>query len=126
MRSRRGLTTAANFCGRWEKPGGHGSDVAPLATVPSSPRRITGCYSKLVKIHGQANYPHCRRRSPDPLVTARTPPGDGYDVLEAETGHAALEQLRDGVDLVLLDYRLPDIDGLAVFASSRSSIPTSW
>ena len=39
---------------------------------------------------------------------------DGYDVLEAETGHAALEKLPEGVDLVLLDYRLPDTDGVSV------------
>ena len=39
---------------------------------------------------------------------------EGYDVLEAETGRAALEQLPEGVDLVLLDYRLPDTDGVSV------------
>ena len=39
---------------------------------------------------------------------------EGYRILEAETGAAALEQLRDGVDLVLLDYRLPDTDGVTV------------
>jgi DNA-binding NtrC family response regulator len=39
---------------------------------------------------------------------------DGYDVLEADTGKAALEKLADGVDLVLLDYRLPDTDGVSV------------
>ncbi len=39
---------------------------------------------------------------------------DGYEVLEAETGQAALETLAEGVDLVLLDYRLPDTDGVAV------------
>jgi DNA-binding NtrC family response regulator len=39
---------------------------------------------------------------------------DGYDVLEADTGRAALEQLPEGVDLVLLDYRLPDTDGVSV------------
>jgi two-component system, NtrC family, response regulator AtoC len=39
---------------------------------------------------------------------------EGYHVLEAETGAAALEKLPDGVDLVLLDYRLPDTDGVSV------------
>jgi CheY-like chemotaxis protein len=29
--------------------------------------------------------------------------GDGYDVLEAGTGREALDSLREGVDLVLLD-----------------------
>jgi two-component system response regulator AtoC len=40
--------------------------------------------------------------------------GEGYDVLEADTGKAALEKLGEGVDLVLLDYRLPDTDGVSV------------
>jgi DNA-binding NtrC family response regulator len=39
---------------------------------------------------------------------------EGYEVLEAETGAAALEKLAEGVDLVLLDYRLPDTDGVSV------------
>jgi len=39
---------------------------------------------------------------------------EGYHVLEAETGRQALDQLRDGVDLVLLDYKLPDTDGVSV------------
>ena len=39
---------------------------------------------------------------------------EGYDVLEADTGHAALEKLGEGVDLVLLDYRLPDTDGVSI------------
>jgi len=39
---------------------------------------------------------------------------EGYNVLEAETGGAALEKLADGVDLVLLDYKLPDTDGVSV------------
>ena len=36
---------------------------------------------------------------------------EGYDLAEAATGREALEKARDGVDLVLLDYKLPDLDG---------------
>jgi two-component system response regulator AtoC len=39
---------------------------------------------------------------------------DGYAVIEAGTGQEALDRLADGIDLVLLDYRLPDTDGLSV------------
>ena len=44
---------------------------------------------------------------------------EGYDVLEAETGKAALEKLTEGVDLVLLDYRLPDTDGVTVLRKMK-------
>src|SRR5918993_4062659 len=39
---------------------------------------------------------------------------EGYEVREAETGGAALDAVPDGVDLVLLDYKLPDTDGVTV------------
>jgi DNA-binding NtrC family response regulator len=39
---------------------------------------------------------------------------EGYDVLEAGTGGAALDTVPEGVDLVLLDYRLPDADGVTI------------
>ena len=48
---------------------------------------------------------------------------DGYEVLEAGTGRAALEQFKEGVDLVLLDYRLPDMDGLSVLRELKKLDP---
>ena len=49
--------------------------------------------------------------------------GDGYDILEAGTGRAALEQFKEGVDLVLLDYRLPDMDGLSILRELKKLDP---
>jgi DNA-binding NtrC family response regulator len=46
---------------------------------------------------------------------------EGYTVLEAETGQAALEKLGEGVDLVLLDYRLPDTDGISVLRKIKET-----
>lgn len=48
---------------------------------------------------------------------------DGYDILEAATGQSALEQFKDGVDLVLLDYRLPDMDGLSILRELKKLDP---
>jgi len=44
---------------------------------------------------------------------------DGYEVLEAGTGQEALEKLPEGVDLVLLDYRLPDTDGVSILRKMK-------
>jgi two-component system response regulator AtoC len=44
---------------------------------------------------------------------------EGYEVLEADTGRAALEKLPEGVDLVLLDYRLPDTDGVSILRKMK-------
>ena len=48
---------------------------------------------------------------------------EGYDILEAGTGHEALDRFREGVDLVLLDYRLPDTDGLSVLKELKKLDP---
>jgi two-component system, NtrC family, response regulator AtoC len=46
---------------------------------------------------------------------------EGYDVLEAETGRVALQIFESGVDLVLLDYRLPDVEGFDVLKRMRET-----
>jgi two-component system response regulator AtoC len=45
---------------------------------------------------------------------------DGYEIVEAGTGQEAIERFKTGVDLVLLDYRLPDTDGLSVLREFKT------
>lgn len=47
--------------------------------------------------------------------------GEGYTVLEASSGEAALKQMNDAVDLVILDIMLPGISGLQVCEELRKS-----
>ncbi len=50
----------------------------------------------------------------------------GYQVRTAEDGRTGLEAaVADAPDLVLLDLRLPDIDGFEVLASIRTQVPSS-
>ena len=48
---------------------------------------------------------------------------EGYEIFEAGTGREAIEQFKRGVDLVLLDYRLPDTDGLSVLRELKKLDP---
>jgi len=48
---------------------------------------------------------------------------EGYRVIEADTAASALAKSEDGVDLVLLDYRLPDGDGISVLKRIKERDP---
>jgi len=53
--------------------------------------------------------------------------GQAYSLCEAETGGAGLERCRrEGPDCVLLDFRLPDQDGLDFIDRLRESGETAW
>ncbi|MCC6161778.1 MAG: sigma-54-dependent Fis family transcriptional regulator [Acidobacteria bacterium] len=48
---------------------------------------------------------------------------DGMRVIEAGTGQEAIQRVQDGVDLVLLDYKLPDTDGVSVLRHIKDYDP---
>jgi two-component system response regulator AtoC len=59
---------------------------------------------------------------------AETLTDEGYGVLEAADGQGALTALRDTprpVDVIMLDYRLPDSNGLQLLGKIRALSPAS-
>ncbi|WP_291988033.1 sigma-54 dependent transcriptional regulator [Luteitalea sp.] len=48
---------------------------------------------------------------------------DGMRVIEAATGQEAIDKVHEGVDLVLLDFKLPDIDGVTVLRQIKEHDP---
>jgi diguanylate cyclase (GGDEF)-like protein len=49
----------------------------------------------------------------------------GYSVIEAETAAAALQQSQSVPDLILMDYLLPDMDGLQLMEAIRAQTPSA-
>ena len=47
----------------------------------------------------------------------------GYRIIEADTAASAISRSEEGVDLVLLDYKLPDGDGLQVLKKLKERDP---
>jgi len=47
-------------------------------------------------------------------VTSRILTHAGYGVVEAETGQEGLDRAREGADVIVLDVKLPDVDGFEV------------
>ncbi len=48
---------------------------------------------------------------------------EGYSILEAGTASEALSQASAGVDLILLDFKLPDGDGLTILRQVKAQTP---
>jgi two-component system response regulator AtoC len=48
---------------------------------------------------------------------------EGYDIIEAGTGNEAIARCGPAIDVVLLDYRLPDCDGLRVLKQIKAAEP---
>jgi DNA-binding NtrC family response regulator len=48
---------------------------------------------------------------------------EGHDVVEAGTAEEAVDKARDDIDLIFLDFRLPDGDGLSVLRKVKERTP---
>jgi class 3 adenylate cyclase len=83
-------------------------EPAPAATIPPAPGRV------LVVDDSRVNR----------TTLVRLLSGLGHEVVEAEDGRVALDLLGDdgaGIDVILLDLVMPELDGFAVLAAIRAS-----
>ena len=48
---------------------------------------------------------------------------EGHDVIEAATAEEAVDKARDDIDLIFLDFKLPDGDGLSVLRKVKERTP---
>ena len=58
-------------------------------------------------------------------VTTRMLRAAGFNITEAASGHQALEMAAEGIDAMVLDVNLPDIDGFEVCRRLRARETTS-
>lgn len=60
-------------------------------------------------------------------IAAETLEGSGFQVYTAENGYRGLQlfdEKKESIDLVLLDWAMPGLDGLEVFAAIRQLVAT--
>jgi PAS domain S-box-containing protein len=87
--------------------------AAPAAPAPRDGTALAGLWVLLVEDHATTRE-----------GTARILTGEGANVVEADGGRAALELLgRGGIDIVLLDMMMPDLDGREVLRTMQAQRP---
>jgi len=59
-------------------------------------------------------------------VMSKTLTAAGYQVAEAETGQEGLARAREGADVIVLDVKLPDIDGFEVCRRLKADPATAF
>ena len=86
--------------------------------MPSRPQPLPGTQPLILVVDDQ---------EPNQRVVGALLTRAGFDVVPAMSGPEALERLRTNPpDCVLLDYQLPDLDGLEFLDRARDSADGPW